>query len=121
MYALLYPINMKSFLSTLLFLLPLFLHAQDPELPVNANGIIEYTAVVSVDSITEQQFYSRAKLFITNAFNSATDVTKLDDPVSFTVITKGNLLRYHSNPFNQTQGGYVAFKFTVQCPVGRYK
>ena len=112
---------MKCIFSVLLVLLPLCLQAQDTLLPVNANGVIEYTEVILVDSATEQQLYSRGRLFIANAFKSATDVIKLEDPASFTVVTKGNLPRFYSNPLNKTQGGYVSFKFTVQCRAGRYK
>jgi hypothetical protein len=95
--------------------------AQVVSFPKNENGNIEYTEVVSVDSASEQQLFSRARLFVANSFTSATDVTKLEDASTFTIITKGNLPRYYSNSFNRTQGGYVSFKFTVQCRAGRYK
>ncbi|MDR6565447.1 DUF4468 domain-containing protein [Chitinophaga ginsengisegetis] len=112
---------MKYLLSTLLTIAPLLLKAQEVPFPINENGSIEYTEVVQVDSVSEQQLYSRARLFVANAFKSATDVTQLEDAATFTLVTKGNLPRFYSNPFNKTQGGYVSFKFTVQCRPGRYK
>jgi hypothetical protein len=112
---------MKYHLIALLILMPITTMAQNYPFPKNADGAIDYTEVVPVDSATEQQLYSRAKRFVANAFSSATDVTKLEDPATFTIVTKGNLPRFYSNPFNKTQGGYVAFKFTIQCRAGRYR
>ncbi|SKD10116.1 protein of unknown function [Chitinophaga ginsengisegetis] len=112
---------MKYLIFVLLAAASLSVKAQEITFPKNDAGNIEYTNVIAVDSASEQQLYSRARLFVANAFKSATDVTQLEDPTTFTVVTKGNLPRFYSNPFNKTQGGFVAFKFTVQCREGRYK
>lgn len=112
---------MKYLLFVLLITASVPLKAQEISFPKNESGNIEYTEVIALDSASGQQLYSRARLFVANAFKSATDVTQLEDPTTFTLITKGNLPRFYSNPFNKTQGGYVSFKFTVQCRAGRYK
>jgi hypothetical protein len=90
-------------------------------MPHNDRGEIEYTEVVSVDSVSKDALYSRAKTFVASAFNSSTDVTKLDDPATSTLITKGFLPRIYLNPFNRTQGGHVQFTFTIQAKDGRYR
>lgn len=112
---------MKNLLFILL-LFPAFAFAQDaPKLPLNKSGIIEYTEVVQVDSVDAKMLYSRARLFVANAFNSATDVTKLEDENTATVVTKGFLPRNYTYPLNRDFGGAVSFSFTIQCKDGRYK
>jgi len=108
----------------LLLLLPTFT-SQAQEMPVkfplNDKGNIEFAEVVAVDSVTAKELYSRARLFVANGFRSSTDVTKLEDTETLTIVTKGYMPRYYSNPFNSSHGGHVRFKFTIQCKEGRYK
>lgn len=95
--------------------------SQDVKLPTNERGEIEFTEVISVDSAGSSTLYSRARLFVANAFNSSTDVTKLEDASTGTIVTKGLLPRNYINPFNKGQGGHVSFKLTIQCKDGRYR
>ncbi len=113
---------MKNILAlSLLVLLSTRVHSQEVVFPRNAEGRIEFTEVVSVDSASPSALYSRSKLFVAHAFNSAPDVTKLDDPATSTLITKGLLPRNYTNPFNRAHGGNVQFTLTIQCKDGRYK
>lgn len=54
-----------------------------------ATGLVTYTGIVEVDSVSSSQLYTRAKYWIASAFNSAPDVIKLDDKESGKFIVKG--------------------------------
>lgn len=109
---------MKFCIAFLLFFIPAFAFSQ---LPTNERGEVEYSEIVSVDSVSQKALFSRSKLFVANAFVSAKDVTSLDDLETSTVITKGNIPWYYTNGFGSTPGGTVSFKFTIQCKEGRYR
>lgn len=91
------------------------------DLPRNDKGLIEYSSVIQMDTCSAEILYSRAKLFIANYFNSAPDVTKLEDASSHTLVVKALFPRIYTNPFNKAHGGNVKFQFTIQCKNGRYK
>lgn len=91
------------------------------QLPTNERGEVEYSEVVTVDSVDQKTLFNRSKLFVANAFVSVKDVTNLDDSETFTVITKGDIPWYYTNGLGSTPGGAVRFKFTIQCKDGRYK
>lgn len=89
------------------------------QMPVNADGKVEFTEVVTVDSASAQTLYSRAKLFVTNAFVSGKDVTQMNDDAAFTTVVKGSTKP--SLGLGATREGLVTFKMTIQCKDGRYK
>lgn len=116
------PDAMKNWLF-LFLLMPATVFAQNGngKLPINKEGIVEYSEVVTTDSVNAGTLYSRARLFVANAFNSASDVTKLEDGNTTTIVTKALMPRNFINPLNKSHGGRVAFKFTIQCKDGRYR
>jgi len=102
----------------ILLLIPIFSFCQSP---VNSNGKIEYTEVVSVDSAKAADLFSRSKLYITNAFKSGKDVTQLVDDETKTIVGKGVLKIYINAGLGIMWDVYVHFKTTIQCRDGRYK
>jgi hypothetical protein len=105
---------------TLLFFVPLFCSAQDV-LPKNVEGKYEFTEVVNVDSANADKLYSRAKIFIVDAFKSGKDVTQLNDDASKTVIGKGIIQISFKSLIGSADKKLVNFKLTIQCKDGRYK
>ena len=110
---------MKNYL--ILSALCLFTHLSIAQTSNDAENSSTYIEVVNVDSVSAETLYSRAKMFVANEFNSATDVTKLDAPTTMTLIIKARLPRNYTNPFNHAFGGAVRFRFVIQCKDGRYK
>jgi hypothetical protein len=80
-----------------------------------------YTDIVQVDSLSQNQLFSRAKLFVATRFNSAPDVTKLSDEAAHTIVVKGRLNRFYVNPFNKSLGGAVNFTLKIATKEGKYK
>ncbi len=79
----------------------------------------KYTEVVSVDSLTADQLFSRAKLYIANSFVSAKDVTELSDDQGKTIVAKGNFkVRPHGLGSAQS---FVKFKLTIANKDRRYR
>jgi hypothetical protein len=110
---------MRNTLFLLLILASVFTKAQT-QLPMNADGRVEYTEVVQEDSLNAKALYSNAKLFIANGFKSAKDVTQLTDDNSNTLVAKGNI----QTPI-KSMGIYfdahTNFKLTIQAKDNRYK
>lgn len=111
---------MKIYL-ILIICLGSFLSAISQELPKDKNGEIEYSQIIQVDSASDQTLFSRAKLFCAQYFNSSTDVIKLEDSKTFTIVAKGLLNRNYTNPFNKSFGGNVKFTLTIQAKSGKYR
>jgi hypothetical protein len=87
---------------------------QSVSFPIDSStGKFSFVEVVKVDSVDAGTLYSRAKLFIANAFVSAQDVTQLADENTKTVVCKGNM--------TAAVGGVVRFTLTIQCKDGRYR
>lgn len=84
-----------------------------------AIGQEKYTEVVAVDSATADHLYSRAKIFVTNAFVSGKEVTELTDDQGKTIITKGNFsVRPHGMGSAQS---YVKFRLSIASKDRRYR
>jgi hypothetical protein len=106
---------MKS-LYLLLFLLPSSICGQELNLPKNSQGLVEYTGVVQIDSVSEKDILSRAKLFVANAFVSYKDVVQLIDDNTNTIVVRGLI------PIDAAIGsGGWKIKMTLQCKSGRFK
>lgn len=72
--------------------------------------------VVTVDSVSADKLFSRAKVFITSAFKSGKDVTQLVDEKENNIVAKGKMivsLSLMKNP--------VRFAVSIQCKDNRYK
>lgn len=73
---------MKTFFTTLLLLFAFTAFAQDKptqELPVDANGKINYTEVVQVDGADKDELYTRARAWFATSYRSANNVLEMDD------------------------------------------
>lgn len=98
--------------------LPCFSQA---DLPKNADGKYEYSAVVNVDSASADKLYSNTKLFVVDAFKSGKDVTQLNDDDAKTVAGTGSMKIYFKGISMSAVDKFVKFKFFIQCKDGRYK
>jgi hypothetical protein len=81
------------------------------ELPKDEAGKVTFSDVVTVDSASASQLYSRAQLSIASLFKSAKDVIQLKDDAAKQIVAKGIFENY----------GYMRFSITLQCKDGRYK
>ncbi len=48
-----------------------------------------YTDIITVDSTTKDQLYTRTKMYLTNLYKSANDVIQMDDKEGGVIIAKG--------------------------------
>ena len=90
-----------------------------PNLPTDATGNVEYREVVEVPGVAAAELYSRAKLWIAQAYRSAPDVIKLDDPAASTVVAKGIYEVSYTQLVLITV--HVAHSLTIECKDGRYR
>jgi hypothetical protein len=92
-------------------------------LPIDKNsGKTVFTEVITLDSVSAENLYNRARLFVSNYYKSSKTVTDLSDEKSSTVIIKS----YKISHFKDWTGGiYPAggFNYTlkVYCKENRYK
>jgi hypothetical protein len=84
----------------LILLLPLFVNAQSRKdtlkwakdtmvlahLPIDSSGAISYKIIDNAPGISKDQLYDRAKIWSALAFNSAKNVTQLDDKNGGTIV-----------------------------------
>lgn len=89
-------------------------------LPKNNEGKIDYSEVVKLDSLGSAALYSKAKLFIADAFKSGKDVMQVDDRDTKTVVAKG-LIPVEAKGFAYVLKMNVRFKTMIQAKDGRYK
>lgn len=94
---------------------------QEIVLPTNADGVIEYIEVIPADSMAADKLYSRAKLYITDAFKSGKDVTQLVDDASKVVVGKGTMKVLVVKMLGMGWYGYVRFKINISSKDNRYK
>lgn len=86
---------------------------------VRVAGQDKYSEVVKIDSASVDQLYSRAKIFVTNAFKEPKEVTQLTDDAGKTVTAKGIFkVAPHGWPVHTS---HVAFQLTIASKEGRYK
>lgn len=92
-------------------------------LPIDkSSGKAIFTDVISIDSVSAENIYNRAKLFVVNNYNSAKTVTDLSDDKLHSVIVKA----YTTTHFKSWAGGIFeagGFNYTLKiyCKDGRYK
>lgn len=83
---------------------------------------LTYTEVIKVDSVSKDELYNRAKLWLIYAFNSANHVIQYDNKEEGQIIGKA-IIKYDPKIFSastQTEGN---IKYTIKIFVreGRYK
>jgi hypothetical protein len=108
------------FISTMKFLLlPLLfiftgLFAQD--------SALTFSRVVSIENVSKNELYDRAKSWFAETYKSAKDVIQMDDKEAGKLIGKGNF-RYDSKVFSgSTQTtGWISYTITLQVKDNKYR
>ena len=109
-------------LTILFYLIPATIFSQAIEFPTNKQtGKVVYEGVVEVDSVSADQLYSRAKLWLANVFVKSRNVIDLDDPSSNTIVAKGNAPVIIMGNLGKEDGGYISFKLSLFFKDSRYK
>ncbi|CAN5534927.1 DUF4468 domain-containing protein [soil metagenome] len=114
----------KHFLIISTILLTLTVKAQYITLLIDsATHQITYTGVVTADSISADELFLRAKEWFVHSFNSAKDVTQMDDKERKKIIAKAlfDVVTSYMGSFATNNLGYVKFSLEVQAKDGRYK
>lgn len=114
---------MKTYFTLLFFIFCLSSKSQTiVKFPLDSTGKISYTEVVKIDSTSEEILYSRAKIWITNIFNSAKDVIQLDSKEDGIIICKGSLKAHGLNRGGRDMSvGYVHFTMKLSFKDNKYK
>ena len=112
---------MKNFIIFLFLLFSISTFGQ-VTLPIDEiTGKAVFTDVISLDSISAENIYNRAKLFIANNYNSTKNITDLSDDKSHSLVLKA----YTTTHFKSWGGIYEAggfnYVFKIYCKDGRYK
>lgn len=96
--------------------------AQDGSLPINQKGIVEFSDVVVVDSMSADKLYSKAKLFIAKSFVSGKHVTQLEDDAAKTIVINGRIVVLMKGfMVTNLEGGTFKFQLTIACKDNKYK
>lgn len=108
-----YQITPMKKLLVLLVLLPMLSFGQER---------LTYTNVVKVDSISKNELYNRAKLWMASAYNSSNDVIQIGNKEEGQIIGKASI-KYLSRVFvgSATTGGYIKYTIKIFVKEGRYK
>ena len=120
------PINiftMKSILFCFLILCFYGISAQDKLLDILPlqNGLVNYSEVVQVDSISKDELYIRAKRWFVNTYKSANHVIQLDDKESGDIMGKGFFKTSWQVTFYAFSDIEVHHTVSIQVKEGRYR
>lgn len=78
--------------------------------------------VVQVDSVSKEELYRRAKLWVATTYNSAQNVIQLDDKDNYTLVIKAQFpVTASAGLMMRLNQGNVKYTLTIQCKDGRYK
>lgn len=92
-------------------------------LPIDKNsGRVVFTEIITLDSVSAENLYNRARLFVSNHYRSSKTVTDLSDEKSTTIIIKAHITTH----FKAWAGGEFpagGFNYTLKiyCKENRYK
>lgn len=103
------------FITIFILVAPKF--AESQQLPIDQKtNLFRYQEVVTIDSVSSDELYSRAKAWIATFYKSANDVIQLDDQNTGRLIVKGNfgIIYYMSN-------AWVNHTLTIEMKDGRYR
>jgi hypothetical protein len=112
---------MKKLLTAILICLTFFCEAQTDSIPKDENGKYTYSEIVSVDSISASELYSRAKQWFVSAYNSSKSVIQNDDIESRTIFGKAIIPVTFTAMGSASKMGNVHYEITVSCKDGRLK
>ena len=91
-------------------------------LPIDKEtGAIIYSEVITVDSVSKDELYKRAKSCFVTLFKNSSDVIKNENSSDGTITGKGVIKAYARALGTDYDGGYVNFFITIACKDGRYK
>lgn len=90
-------------------------------LPVDAETKkITYSEVVSVEGVSQDELYSRAKVWLATAYNSAPDVIKADEKEAGVIVVRART-PIPFRLFNQNTTQQIQYALTLNFKEGRYK
>jgi hypothetical protein len=91
-------------------------------LPIDKNsGKTIFTEVISLDSVSAENMYNRARLFVVNNFNSAKNVTDLSDDKSHSIVLKAYTTTHFKSWAGLFEAGGFNYTLKIYCKDGRYK
>ena len=90
--------------------------SQKPFVPIDSvTGKITYKEVIQIDSVTKNEAYNAAKVWIAKTFRSAKDVIQNDDKDAGIIVLKPLFQLF------ATEKGYIHYTLTLLFKDGRYK
>lgn len=95
--------------------------SQSIQFPINENGEVEYTNVVQVNDVDQNELFSRAKEWFAISFKSAQNVLQMDDRTAGKLIGKGLISAYGVVMNKPVDAGYIDFIVEIQVKDGRFK
>lgn len=106
----------------------LFIHFQGvsqngvPVMPVdNSTNKISYTEVVTVDSASPADLYSRAREWFAKTYKSSKNVLQMDDKDAGKLVGNALLQVYYKALGAQHDGGNINYTISIYLKDGRYK
>jgi len=105
---------MKYYFLSLFLIISTFCKAQDT--------IFSISKVVKVDSVSKNELYLRAKLWVATKYNSAKNVIQLDDKENCILVIKAQFpVTASAGLMSRMEEGNVNYTFTIECKDSRYK
>lgn len=112
--------NTKHFLTLLTFYT--FALTGQINLPIDkTTGNAVFTEVITVDSVSAEDLYNRAKLFIATSYNSAQNVTQMADDKQHTLVIKAYRVGNCENWAGPGTFAGFTYTFKIFCKDNRYK
>lgn len=91
-------------------------------LPIDKNsGKTIFTEIISLDSISAENIYNRARFFVVNNFSSAKTVTDLSDDKLHTIVLKAYTTTHFKSWAGIFEAGGFNYTLKIYCKDGRYK
>jgi len=89
---------------------------------VSQDTTFTISKIVTVDSISKEELFGRAKLWVATSYNSAKNVVQLDDKENTTIVIKALFpVTAKAGLMIRMEQGNVKYTLTIQCKDGRYK
>ena len=86
----------------------------------SSSGKITFQGVITVDSVSAKELFSRSKIWFAKTFNSSNDVIQNIDNDNYIIIGKAKM-RAHAQNFGERTWGYVSYSITIYCKDNRFK
>lgn len=81
---------------------------------------ILFSEVVNVDNATAKELYSRAKLFVADAYKSGKSVTQLNDDEAKVILIKP-AIKIRVKDFLVNDDFYVQYQLKIECKDNKYR